>query len=321
MTVSIRCPGWVAEGALTVLVNNKPVALGGATPGSFIDLTRVWHSGDTVEIGLPMTLTGETAPDAPEFAAFFYGPILLAGALGQSGLAHADFYGGGDNTDLNNQIARKELSDDETPILIGTAEHARAQITPVAGQPLRFRLAGDAVKPNPVTLIPFYDLHLQRYAVYWQTQTPEAYARKAEAARREAARQIDHVIVGDAASEASHALQSSRSHFGGAGEGKFPHWRDATGFFAYALRVAADGPTLVQCAFWGGDTGRAFDILIDGEKLATVRLTGAKPNEFIVSDYPIPAAQTQGRQTVVVRFQPQPGSVAGGLFDVRTLRP
>ena len=322
MTLSVRYPGWVAPNALTVQVNGKPVALGGATSGGFVDIARVWKSGDWVEIGLPMTLSSEPAPDAPDYAAFFYGPVLLAGALGQSGLTHADFYGGGDNTDINNQLARKELPDDETPVLVGTAENARRQITPVPGKPLTFRLAGDAIQPHPITLIPFYDLHLQRYAVYWPTRTPEAYASQKEAARREASRQIDHVVVGDAVSEASHALQSSGSHSGGAGGGQFPHWRDATGFFGYTLRVAADSsPTLLQCAFWGGDTGRAFDILIDGQKLATVQLTAAKPNEFILSDFPIPAAQTQGHRSVVVRFQPRPNSVAGGLFDLRTLRP
>ena len=85
LTLRLRCPAWVAPGAFTVRVNEKltPVS---AKPGSFVDVARVWKSGDHVELGLPMRLTTEPLPDSKNYAAFFYGPVLLAGPLGTEGL-------------------------------------------------------------------------------------------------------------------------------------------------------------------------------------------------------------------------------------------
>jgi len=36
--------------------------------------------------------------------------------------------------------------------------------------------------------------------------------------------------------------------------------------------------------------------------------------------YPLPTEMTQGKEKVIVRFEPAPGNIAGGVFDIRTLR-
>ena len=94
ITLSVRCPGWIAPGAQTLRVNGAIVKTA-AKPGSFAEITRVWHSGDTVDIALPMHVRTEPLPGSADYAAFFYGPILLAGPLGTEGLTPDDFYGGG----------------------------------------------------------------------------------------------------------------------------------------------------------------------------------------------------------------------------------
>jgi len=90
---------------------------------------------------------------------------------------------------------------------------------------------------------------------------------------------LDRVLVGEAASEADHHLLSDQSHTGGAGE-PFTHWRDATGFFSYDLQVLPDQPTMLRCAFWGSDTNRKFDILVDGKPLTTQTLTRQQPGGY-----------------------------------------
>jgi hypothetical protein len=49
-------------------------------------------------------------------------------------------------------------------------------IKPVAGKPLTFRTEG-AGKPNDVTLVPFYKLFGERYAIYWQLAEPPRRAK------------------------------------------------------------------------------------------------------------------------------------------------
>ncbi len=80
-------------------------------------------------------------------------------------------------------------------------------------------------------------------------------------------------------------------------------------------------PVALQCTYWGSDSGaRTFDILVGGEKLATQTLNNDKPGEFFDVTYEVPAALTKGRKSVTVRFQAQPGNMAGGLFDCRMVR-
>ncbi|MBV9848410.1 MAG: glycoside hydrolase family 127 protein [Armatimonadetes bacterium] len=316
MTLSIRYPGWVAPGALKVSVNGAPVPAQ-ARPGSYADVTRIWKSGDHVEVALPMRLRAEPLPHSADYAAFLYGPILLAGPLGTEGLTRSNFYGGG-NFDTPGQLAQKALPISRFPVLVGTPQQAVHQIGRVAGQPLTFRTRGLA-RPEDVTLIPFYQLHFQRYAIYWPIQSQATYAQEQRDAKALEARTVDRVRVGEPDSETAHHLVADRSNVGGAGE-PFTHWRDAQGSFRYDLKVLPDQPLSLRCVYWGSDAGRAFDISVDGTVIATEHLTGRRPDQYLPVTYPIPEALTRGKQQVTVRFAPKPGSTAGGVFDCRIVR-
>lgn len=130
---------------------------------------------------------------------------------------------------------------------------------------------------------------------------------------------MDRVRIGETASEAAHALASDRSRTGGAGE-PFTNWRDAQGWFRYTLQVPTDHPAALRCVYWGSDAGRTFDILVDGTKIATETLTGARPGEYLPVLYPLPDALTHGRTQITVRFEGKGSSLAGGLFDLRVVR-
>ena len=328
MTLSLRYPAWVAPGALTVRVNGHAVKTA-ARPGSFVDVSRLWHTGDRVDMALPMRLTTEPLPDSTQYAAFFYGPVLLAGRLGTEGLVPADFHGGGPfDTPIGEagQTATKKIPESHVPVFLGTALSALPKIVPVPGQPLTFQTVGLA-QPHDVTLVPFYRLFFERYALYWNVLTPDAYAhRQAQAAQEQRnadsleARTVDRVLIGEPASEVAHALAADRSATGGAGA-PFTHWRDAQGSFGYTLKVPADRPAILRCVYWGSDAGRTFDILVDGTKIATQTLTGTRPGEYLPVTYPLLDAVTHGKSQVTVRFVPETGRTAGGLFDLRVVRP
>lgn len=133
-------------------------------------------------------------------------------------------------------------------------------------------------------------------------------------------RTIDFVIIGDEPSEHQHALEGDKTGHGAA----FGHaWRHAGGggWFSYRLKVAPGGQHSIFCVYWGSDGGkRVFDILVDGEKIATQKLERNKPNEFFAVEYSIPAELTTGKQQVTVKFQAHPGATAGGVFDVRMVK-
>ncbi len=100
-------------------------------------------------------------------------------------------------------------------------------------------------------------------------------------------------------------------------------WRDADagGSFSYELKIPADSSAALLCTYWGGDGGnRTFDILVDGTKIGTQKLSNNKPGEFFDVAYPIPTELTRGKTKLTVTFQGHPGQMAGGLFGLRLMR-
>jgi hypothetical protein len=87
------------------------------------------------------------------------------------------------------------------------------------------------------------------------------------------------------------------------------------------MSVLSDQPVALVVTYWGGDSGnRVFDILVDGQKIATQKLNSPKPGKFMDVKYAVPVAMTKGKKKVTVRFQGHPRSTAGGIFGLRVVR-
>ena len=108
------------------------------------------------------------------------------------------------------------------------------------------------------------------------------------------------------------------------GDGPFSdrHWRHATGggWFSWDMKVDPAQTQDLVCVYWGSDTGRIFDILVDGKKIATQRLQNNHPNQFFEVSYALPADLLQGKEKVTIRFQARPGGIAGGVFECRIVK-
>jgi hypothetical protein len=308
--VRIRCPGW-AEGPLEIKVNGKKVEAD-AQPGTWAVLDRTWTDGDAVTVRIPTGLRTEAMPDDANRVAVLYGPVVLAGDLGP---IHPDAAG-----------ETADAAEPTVPVLVTGGRPVGEWVEPVEGEALAFRTAGVG-RPADVTLRPFYGFHDRRYAVYWDLFTPAAWeARKAELAaeraRREhlARRTLDVLRIGEMQPERDHDLTGERT---AAGEFRGRKWRHATdgGHFAFRMKVDPKAPVDLLCTYWGDDAGgRAFDILVDGQRIATQKLEREKPGEFFDVTYPIPEKLTRGKEAVTVRLQAHAGKTAGGLFGCRTLR-
>ncbi len=125
-------------------------------------------------------------------------------------------------------------------------------------------------------------------------------------------------MPGDAASEQAHGLVAEGS---GAGAFNGGHYRDGQAY-GWTLKVLPDAPMTLDVTYWGDESGpRAFDILVNGQKIATQSLDHNKPGQFFDVEYPIPATLTANPgNTITVRFQAHPGSIAGGVFGCATLK-
>ena len=307
LDLKIRHPWW-AERGLTVSVNgSEAIKLNSRGGDGWASLSRSWKSGDTIEVTMPFSLRTEGFKDNPRRFAFLNGPVVLSAQID----------------------TRKPF-----PALVAADGQLLASLQPVAGQPNTFtgpadvfRIPGDTSGAGP-TLEPFYKMHGNRhYMVYFDNFTPEQWQAKqaeyaADLAKRKAleARTVDRVNPGEEQNERDHQLQSERSNAGGFGDQKYRHAGD--GWFSWELKVLPDQAQDLCVTYWGSDAGgRDFDILVDGEKLATEKLSGKKPGQFYEQLYPLTAAQTKGKTKLTVKFQAHPRNTAGGVFGCAILRP
>jgi DUF1680 family protein len=74
--VHIRVPNWATKGYI-VKINGKEMN-SKATPGTYIQLTRNWKTGDVIEVKMPFQFHLDPMMDQQNVASLFYGPILLA---------------------------------------------------------------------------------------------------------------------------------------------------------------------------------------------------------------------------------------------------
>jgi len=258
-----------------------------------------------VEVTLPMGLHVETLPDTPDEVAVLYGPIVLAGELGQE--------------DMKSPYQRDQLDQARFPHPVAPAFVTDAtdtswlsQIERVSSQELLFRTRG-LVRPHDVALAPFHRVHHERQAVYWRVMTKAAWDERtaaAEAAQDELealeAAAVDHVLPGDPISEGAHGFTGEKTQSGAlSGRG----WRIAQygGFFSYQLGTGGRDALELVVAYGSRDVARRFEVQVDGVKLAAPDLDGTAPGLLFLARYPLPKDLLQGKPTLTVRFKAQDG--------------
>ncbi len=149
-SIRIRIPEWAA--GASAKLNGKPLDAS-ASPGSYLTLSRIWKTGDRIELSFPMRLRVETMPDDPKQQAFLYGPLVLAGDLGSDGLTEELITGS--NVPQIRRVRQIEIPEFRGDPLsfIKTGE-----------APNTFRTAGQR---KDVNLAPINSIFGRRYNVYW----------------------------------------------------------------------------------------------------------------------------------------------------------
>ncbi len=310
LALKIRWPAWARS--LTVRINGKQQNLSGQ-PESYIALDREWRDGDQVDVSLPLHLHTESLPETTNLVAVLYGPIVLAGELGTNGMPPSTY--------AKDQTKFLRWPAPPCPVFV-TAPDSLLEHVQATGRPLTFRTQGIG-RPEDVTLVPLYQIHAQRYSVYWNVLTEPEW--QAKEARRQAenqrqndlkARLVDELQPGDKQSELDHRVQGEKSDPVEALGRSLRHAYDG-GWFAYDLAVPTNAPANLMVTYWGGETGpRTFDILVDDRKIATQSLHQDDPGHFWDKEYPLPEELTKGTNKVTIKFQAHPGNFAGGIFGL-----
>jgi hypothetical protein len=302
LELRLRRPSW-AQSGFTVTVNSRAQKIT-SRPGEWFALERTWKNGDTVTVSMPFTLRTEGFADNPDRFAFLNGPVVLC-----------------------------SQADPSKPFpAVVTESRDFVKALKAAGRPNTFTASTAvfqvAAGSGEITLEPFYAMHGGRtYQVYFDRFTPAQWEAKqaeyaAELARQREldARTVDFLVPDREQSERDHNLTGEKMGAGDFGDRKWRHATDG-GWFAWQLKVLPDRAQELRVTYWGSDGGnRVFDILVDGQKVATQRLENNQPDKFMDKVYPLSADVLKGKQNITVKFQAHPGALAGGVFGVRVMK-
>lgn len=155
MPVRIRVPSWAAQGGSLTINGQRLPAF--ASPGSYVVVDRVWKDGDRLEARLPMALHAAPADGDGTQQAMMYGPLVLAGRLGDVDLTHNMTYLG-----YSSDPPRRPYA---VPEIMPVSNDPTGWIRPAGGGPLRFRTHAQA---KNFDVIPLYRISGERYVVYWK---------------------------------------------------------------------------------------------------------------------------------------------------------
>ncbi len=305
LTLQIRYPYW-AEKEIEVNVNGKSVKVK-EKPGSFVAIRRKWKNGDSVGVKFPFTERLETMPDDPNRVALMYGPMVLAGDLGPV-----------DDPNASDLLY--------VPVLMTEERNPEKWAGPVPEKVNTFGTKGVG-RPKDVEFKPFFETHDRRYSVYFDlfntkqwTEYEAAYKVKQEQLKKMEKMTIDFFQLGEMQPERNHNYKGEKAWVN---EHKHKHFREADrgGWFSFEMDVYAGQPMELAFEYWGGFPGsRTFDILVDGNKIATENISNAKPGEFFHKYYEIPDKLTINGGKVEVKLVPHEGHRAGPLFSARTMK-
>ncbi len=283
------------------------------TENGYAVLERTWHDGDTITLELPIDVQRVYADPRVEAdrgrVALIRGPIVY-------NVENADH-----PCDVRALVLPRDAAITATwqPELLGGVVTLRAEAF--------CRGLDGSVKPVDLFAVPNYvRLNRPGWSQVWIVESPEKVPLADELPmpieRPELdARTIDRVRIGDPESERAHGLKGEKT---GSGTFRNRNWRHAVdgGWFEFRLKVDPEAENRLLCTYWGSDGGnRLFDVLIDGKVLLRRRLEHNKPGKFFDVEVPIPKEATSGKHQVTVRFQGVQNAWAGGVFDLRIVRP
>lgn len=149
-SISIRKPVWSKK--MDIKINGKKIS-SKCDDNGYVVIDRTWSNGDKVEVDFDMQLIFEPTHDGSGLGALIYGPIVMAARLGKDGMQLPAPYS--DPTIYNDYYTY----DYHIP----------------AGFPTEIDVK-DLHKIGPLTFItsegliiePLYDIHRERYGVYWK---------------------------------------------------------------------------------------------------------------------------------------------------------
>lgn len=154
-TLNFRIPYWISGPAVLSLNGSVEEQVG--KQSTYLSLKRKWKKGDVITLVLPAALRLEKAKDDASMGSVFFGPALLAGELGRENMPN----------DFADKDAYLKVPAVMVPDIVAASSNPADWLRPIPNEKLAFTAHG-AGPADGIVFRPLYEVHHQRYSVYWR---------------------------------------------------------------------------------------------------------------------------------------------------------
>lgn len=309
----IRKPEWVND-EIKIMNGTQNVEYT-KTENGYLKITSNLKKGDVLTFKLPMKLKIRKTQDSSGNFSILYGPIVLGATLGTRNMPTSDI--------VDDQLSLMNYPGQHVSPIVADLRNPSSWIKMTDADKLVFEADTSDKKNKILTLKPFFDIHHERYAIYFNGEDVADSART----KKYKNRVIDMVEAGRQQPEIEHRFKSEKSDVGyQASVDK--SWRSATGsgaYFSYSLKLEKNKNNVLVITYYGKEEApdgkkRAFKILAGDKVLATETPKATGVDDVYDVEYKIPAALAK-KPRITIRFEPvDENSVVGNIYEVRTVK-
>jgi DUF1680 family protein len=309
-SVKVRIPKWAIEAKITR--GTKTINAGQYGKSEYYSLDNL-QQGEKISFTFPMKLSIRKTQDGSGNFNILYGPVVLGAALGNKGMPNDVV---ADHLSLMNAPGSRiqpivaELNNPEAWIKISDSEKLEFVTTPEINR-----------RGEVYTLKPFFNIHHERYALYFNGSDVKDNARLEKYKGRivdsvECGRQqpeIEHRFKSDF-SDAGYNMKLDKSYRTAAKEG---------GYFTYNLKIASGIKNTLVVSFYAnqnldGKTAK-LKIIADKEELAIVNVEPSAKEDLYDVEIELPDFGKKSKLNI--RFEtPEDSDICAEVYEVRTVK-
>ncbi|KGE16510.1 beta-L-arabinofuranosidase domain-containing protein [Paenibacillus wynnii] len=312
----LRMPYWSA-GPLELTLNG--VGIQGSLQDHYLLLDRQWRDGDLLEVRIPMAASYESLPDAKHVVGFRYGPVVLSAGLGADDMVKS-------STGVMVSVPTQSMLIKDFITTKGISaeqwlEHFSEHFVKKEDE-LAFKLR-NTDEDEHLVFTPHYKQHEERYGIYWSlveadSEELQQHLLQTKKNQRTADATIDSLPVGNDQYELVHQIHGERTTVGTWDGYTFRRAHEG-GWFSYQMKVIPDVDNYLSVLCFSGNTGRAFELYVDGRLCESESEEPYVTRSFYEVRYLLPAELLNRKQQMEVKFVAKDGM--NGIYDLlRTMK-
>lgn len=308
--IKVRIPYWIKDD-FKVKVNEREIDI--KEDDGYISINRLWEENDILEVSLNMDLHIYKSREDKKKVCFMYGPLVLAGALGRDNFPETDI--------LEDHLKLNHYKGIDVPILISDDTDLLKNIKKIENNNLEFEVDINNETDNyKIKLIPFYEIHHERYTIYFNSMTKDEYKNKEFLNYDELLEDItiDKINFSEQQMEIEHKLESYNSNSGYSLEyGRGYREAKDNGYFSFELYKGEDEEVYLSLNNIKNQENIGFIIYIENKIIEGEKLKKEANNIINDNFYNIPKEILRGKEKIKITIKAKEKLSTGKIFSAR----